>query len=167
MLHTCVTVSFPAHSVPPFWAGTAIVLFRSTVPPPQVTEQPEDSLHSDHSQLTANVLWNRKWINKDLSYAWNPGLMEHNIKCCSPTDYQEFPRSHSGPHPQTTSGSRCPGWCFRSSGPRLSCCLCETCWWSRSLHTFWWNCLLHTRKCTWIRHSHPQVLHQNRDTMGS
>ena len=93
--------------------------------------------------------------------------MAHNKKYCAPTSYQEFPRSHSGSHPQTTSGSRYPGWCFRSSGPQLSCCLCETCWWTRSLHTFWWSCLLHTRRCTGIHHFSPQVLHQNRDTRGS
>ena len=58
MLHSCVSVLIPGHSVPPFWAGTAIVLFRCSFPPPQVTEQLVHSLHSDHSQLTEMVLGN-------------------------------------------------------------------------------------------------------------
>ena len=56
VLHSCMTVAFPAHSAPPCWAGTAIVLFLSSVPPPQVTEQVAHSLHVDHSQSTVNIV---------------------------------------------------------------------------------------------------------------
>ena len=55
VLHCCVYVPFPSHSAPPFWAGTVIFLFRSWVPPPQLTVQLVHTLHSDHSQLTATI----------------------------------------------------------------------------------------------------------------
>ena len=112
----------------------------------------------------------RKYIESEIKRGNYPlpFFIAQNVKCCAPTSYQEFPRRHSGPHPQTTSCSKCPGRCFRMSLPRCRpCCLCRTCLWNQSLHTFWLSYPLRTRRCTGIHHFSPQVLHQNRDTRGS
>ena len=57
VLHVCVSLSLPPHGVPPFRAGTSIVLLRSWVPPPQATEHVAQPLHWDHTQSTVNILW--------------------------------------------------------------------------------------------------------------
>ena len=60
VLHVCVSLSLPPHGVPPFSDGTSIVLLRSWVPPPQVTEHVAHPLHWDHAQSTVNIVNNMR-----------------------------------------------------------------------------------------------------------
>ena len=161
-LQSWVCVKVPMHAALPFMA----VLFLDCSPPPHVAEQKPKSPHSVHWQVAEKRdLWIQGCWTGCLVTPMRPLTVDCKHWCKVAKGMRatyQFPRchsrNHSGPYHQTTSGSKCPGWCFHMLRPQLLCCLCEKCWWSRSHRTFWWSCLLRTRRCTGIHHCCPRVL---------
>eukprot|EP01012_Entosiphon_sulcatum_P065558 TRINITY_DN9450_c0_g1_i5.p2 TRINITY_DN9450_c0_g1~~TRINITY_DN9450_c0_g1_i5.p2 ORF type:complete len:227 (-),score=11.44 TRINITY_DN9450_c0_g1_i5:4257-4937(-) len=54
VLHGCVSVSEPAHSVPPYCAGVTTVRLRLWLPDPQVAVHVLQSVHDERVQLTGH-----------------------------------------------------------------------------------------------------------------